>query len=103
MPQNIYGFGPRELLTHVAGHEPPAADLASGFHAPVNLQQIPPRRSQRFVRQHVAEHDAPAIQELFGEKLASRLLFAPVQQRPSSGSVPRTGEPPSSLPAAALG
>ena len=107
-PQQIDRFGSRELLAEKAGDEAAAANFAARFHAPQRDQQVAPRRRQRFSREQIAEHDAPAQQQLtrkcFGAFVRRmRIRQGCSQQRPASGRMPRHLQPRTSFAAPALG
>ena len=68
-------------------HEPSAADRAARLHPPQRPQHLAPRHREVLARQQVAEHDAPAREQLFGHRLGELVGLDRVggrEQRPAA-------------------
>ena len=87
--------------------EASAANDALGFLAAQHWEQIAPRRGERFARQQISKNDAPAQQQLFGEKVGASIrldvLRGRANQRPTARGMSRTGVPSPPFAAPALG
>jgi hypothetical protein len=65
--QGCDGFGEGKLLTSEAGDEAAAADLAAGFEAAEDVEEVAPPGGVGFAGEEVAEEDAVAGEELAGK------------------------------------
>ena len=72
LAQQLDRLRPRELLADEARHEAAAANLSLRFHAAERDEQVAPRRRDGLARQQIAEHDAPAQQQLPRDRLERR-------------------------------
>ena len=61
--QQVGRFRQGELLACKTTDKAPATDLPPRFHAPVHIEQLPPRRQPALALQELAEHDAVATQQ----------------------------------------
>src|SRR5579864_221840 len=103
--QQVDGLGARELFTHQPGDKAAAADLAAGLQSAQHSEQVAPGRGECLPSEQVTEYDAPAEQELIGERFVrcAGLFRAGSQQGPSSRRVPGPGRASFAFTAAALG
>ena len=61
--EQIRGLRQRKLLARESADEPPAANFPSRLHAPVHVEELPPRRQAALALQELPEHDAIAAQQ----------------------------------------
>ena len=70
-PQQVHGFGPRELFTQKTRNETTAPNLAASFHTAESHQQVTPRRGEGLAGEKVSENHAPSQQKLAGKGVSS--------------------------------
>ena len=100
--QEVEGFGAGELFADESGDEAAATDFAASFHAAVDQEQLAPGGREALAGQEIAEHDAPAVEQLLGEKFGLRAVARSSEQGPASGGVARTSVAASAFALAAF-
>ena len=101
--QQLHRFRTRELFARESGDEPSAAHFAASLPLPQHHQQTAPRRRQRFARQHIAEHHAPAVEQHPRVEFDVGSRSASFENRPPPRRMPWTRHPPAPLAAPPLG
>src|SRR5207247_1226604 len=105
-PQQVHGFGPRELFAEKPRHETAAPDFAASFHTAERHQQVTPRGSEGLAGEKVSKNHSPSQQKLAGKDVSPfigrRRGMRKIQQCPASGSMPGHLQPRTALAAPAF-
>src|SRR6266496_3762741 len=88
----------RVLLAAESADEPPAAHEAAILEPSQCPLDVAPRHPERIVDGEVAEHDAPAVDELLGDGLGELVAVHVVAAAWHDGPPPRRGAPTGAAP-----